>query len=119
ASMLRSHSDEQAIGLLRELTRDASPAVVAAAVQSLTAIDPAQVALLADDLLGHADPSVRRATVRAVVQVTEPASTPRLGRALNDTDVNARHLARQALVDWADDAQLAEPVRQTLRQVLD
>ena len=110
ATLLSNHSGESAVVLLKELAVDLEPAVAAIAVTRLLSLDPQQVLAFVDHLVAHTDTKLRRLAVESLATAPVITSVSRLGAMLDDPHPDVRRLARDALLQFAEDAALRADV---------
>ena len=117
ASVLRYHRGEAAMTLLKQLARDAEPAVALAALEALYEADPCLVAALARPAAASKDARTRTLAVAAVRKCPAVEYVPLLAGLMGDLHPHVRAEARKALRELArlpgyDDLVRRETVRQ-------
>lgn len=117
--MLGSHTDVEAVALLRTLAVDDDPATAAAALGVLNTIDPAVVVGMAAELVDRNDANVRYQAAEALATDGSDESIVLLGELLNDRSVAVRNRAREALVVFAAQSDLGGAVRAELADALE
>jgi HEAT repeat protein len=117
-ALLGRQRGDRAVGLLRRLTRDPEPAVVAAAVARLLEIEPALLVPGLGDLLASTDARVRSLGVEVLQRQPTGEHVRLLGDRLDDPDPDVRVRARGALEELAGNAGLREDVLATATRVL-
>jgi hypothetical protein len=101
ALILRHHSSGDAVKLLQDLARSASPTAAVIAVQRLNELNPDHVLPIADAILASSDPSVRRIGVGVLLQRPTPERIHTISQRMNDPHPEVRTFARQCLLRLA------------------
>lgn len=111
AAILSRHRSSKAQEILVRLAKDAEPAVMAAALAQLLAIDVELVLPLAEGALVHADANVRQRGAEAYVQRPTPERVTALARLLDDPHPRLRGQVREDLFRLAKTPELELSVR--------
>ncbi|MDZ4684357.1 MAG: phycocyanin alpha phycocyanobilin lyase [Planctomycetaceae bacterium] len=118
-ALLSRQSSDDARQILTRAAQDAEPAVAAAALGRLYAIDPALVLPLVDRSLRNRAAEVRDWAARALIALPTPERIVTLADLLDDPHPDVRGRVREALFVLAQQAQLDPAVRQSAMQVVD
>lgn len=111
-ALLSRHRSAEAQQLLLRLAADPEPAVMAAALSRLAAIDVQLVLPLAEAAMQHADANVRQLGAAAYVQRPTPARVTALARLLDDPHPKVRGQVREDLFSLAKTPELDQTVRE-------
>lgn len=118
ASLLAQHTSDAAQSQLMNLARDAEPAVAAAALQTLLAVDAQRVLPLVEELLKNPDAKVRLAGVEAYVVLPNTERIGRLVRVLLDRHPDVRGRAWEGLFAHAKTDEFGTRIRDLAGQLL-
>lgn len=117
-AMLASHTDADAVALLKTLAVDDDPATAAAALAVLNTIDPAIVVGMAESLTAREDANVRYQVTEALASDGSDESIALLGSLLDDRSVAVRNRAREALAAFDAKPDRRDAVRAELAAAL-
>lgn len=118
AWLLRQHTGDEAVRLLRQLTTDAEPAVGAVAVARLVELDPKLVLPVLDAVLASPEQVVRGSGVEVLASEPTPERVRVLADRLDDLHPEVRAKARRALGGLAGRPDLRGPVIEQATRVL-
>jgi len=118
AALLRRHSGNKAVRLLRCLAEDPEPAVAAPAVERLIEIDPDLAAPMAERLAASPDAGLRSLAVDVLYRRPAGPHLGLLADRLADADREVRTEARRDLEALAADGKSREPVVAEATRVL-
>ncbi len=117
-SLIARHRSERAITLHQTMGADAEPAVAAAALRSLFAVDPNLVLPLAESALQNPDANVRRIGIETYVALPTPERIQTLSLRLNDPHPELRGLVRDSFHALSTDKALDSAIRQSSIAIL-
>jgi HEAT repeat protein len=99
--MLDRHASQEAVQLLQRLMSDNEPAVAAAAIERLIALNARNVVPKLDSILASADPQLRSLGIDALLRQPSAKHIDMLSERLDDPHPDVRGKARQALLKLA------------------
>ncbi|HUQ67991.1 MAG TPA: HEAT repeat domain-containing protein [Planctomycetaceae bacterium] len=118
-ALLARQSDDDARQLLARLAEDVEPAVAAAALGRLYAIDPALVLPLVEGALRSRAAEVRDWAARALIALPTPERIVTLADLLDDPHPDVRGRVRAELFVLAQQAQLDPAIRESAMRVVE
>jgi HEAT repeat protein len=118
-ALLRRHTDETSIGLLKSLMARESTVVQSEILKRMHEIDPALVLDFVDDAITSKDVNVRRVLASALTISKQKNRIAPLASLLNDVNPSLRRDVADALVDLAQNTDLREEVISQVSGMLD
>ncbi len=109
-SLLRHHSGDEAVQLLKKMAQDPEPAVAAVALKRLLEIDPLLIEPFGDKLLANADPKVRLLVAHGVFVQKSPRALGVLAPLLNDVYPPLRAFVRRKMIEQFAMPELARTI---------
>ncbi|XZE19682.1 HEAT repeat domain-containing protein [Pirellulaceae bacterium SH449] len=97
AQLIAEHDSQDAMSLQQELVRSSQPVAVSIAYSSLSQFHESLASELAPALFSHSEFLVRKLAIENLSNNPDEANLRQLASALNDTHVDLRDLAREAL----------------------
>lgn len=117
-TLILTHSDADAIALLKQLASDEEPAVAAAALDRLFAIDPALTFDLAPQAIKNSDVNVRRRGAEALLVKADETSIRQLAPLLSDTNPSIRSRIANSFAELAAKSQLRSTIIEEAERTL-
>ena len=117
--LLVQHSSSEAVSLLVELAGRPEPAVAAAAMERLNAVDSKAMQPLIEAAFSNPAVDVRKQAVVAALQLPALERIAGLSQLLNDPHRELRETVRDGLVVLTDRPELNVPVRESAMRILE
>ena len=119
ALMIRFHSDEASIGLMKKIVTQSPSVVGAIAVEGLHRNDPLLVVGLLDELIVSPDPKLRELLVQSIVAKPAVDSVSRAIELYNDPVPKLRHAVRRSMTGLAEREELRNTIIDRSVEVMD
>ncbi len=116
--LLRRHSSNQAVALLKTWGRNPNPTLAALALQRLLELNPDFVLETIKENIAHPDANIRTIAAHALIARPSEEHIKLLGEILNDPHPGLRKHVRFALTKFAQDENLRQTVIDQAMQVL-
>lgn len=111
-TLLRHHSGDETVKLLKEFAVKSETSVAARAVERLLELDPKLVLPVLNEVLKNGDSEARKLGVEAMLRVPNADHLPKLGTLLSDSHPDVRRHAQHTLVKYAEQPALRKGVEE-------
>ena len=119
ALLIRFHSDEPTIALMKRVAVDSPTVAGAIAVEGLHYNDPLLVVELLDELIGSPDPKLRGLLVQSIVAKPAVESVSRVIELYKDPVPDLRHELRRSMTELAEREELRKTIIDRSVEVLE
>lgn len=118
AHLLARQESDDAVALLKKLAKDPQPATRAIALSRLIELDPQLATPMLDDAVQHNDAKLRTIAGQALFRLQTPEGVTRLSQLLDDVHPQVRSSARQWMIEFDENEELTESMRESAMQML-